>query len=388
MAANLGFANVVAVERRRCDAVWACKYRRNDQSQWRTLDVVSQGRWHCNRLGHGSTTGFGGGRSGRGSNGRRFGGSGDGSGGNDAGRGSEDDGASAVLSSFGRSVDSLPGDVAQAVSKGLVSSDLMRRYLQAEKSWIGWPLRSWKPFRDRFLSDPQFLFKVMVQEIIGNGTALASEIAVRKGEIWDEMEYVVSDLMVGTFVEAAFVWILAPRVPFPSLASPSSSKLGRFLSSLPSHSFEASSANRSFSLFQRIAAFFNSGWTYGITGLGCGVVGTALTYGFISSRRYFDRQYVPTRDLPPVVHNSLGWAAFMVLSANTRFQLLEGLERAVSTTFAAHTSAVNSLIVALRFANNYWGGVQFIQFFRWVGLQEDSSSHHSPTPPKEKAKKQ
>jgi len=279
----------------------------------------------------------------------------------------------AILLSFSRSLESLPQDIALAVKEGVISPELLRRYLQAERSWIGGLLRLWKPFRDRFLADPQFLFKIAVQELIGNGTALASEIVVRGDEIWDEMEYVASDLIVGTVVEAAFVWILAPRVPFPSLTQTPNSGLVRFLGSLPSHCFEASSAARRFNILQRIASFFSSGFTYAMTGLGSGVVGTGITYGLISARQTFlDPEYEPHRPLPPVIENSLGWGAFMLLSANTRFQFLEGLELLVNSSLRSQQALVKFLIISLRFGNNYYGGVQFIQFFRWLGLQESS----------------
>lgn len=52
----------------------------------------------------------------------------------------------------------------------------------------------------------------MVQGVIGNGTEPIGEIKVRLKDIEHALEYVASDLIIGTVIEAAFLWLLAPTL--------------------------------------------------------------------------------------------------------------------------------------------------------------------------------
>lgn len=272
------------------------------------------------------------------------------------------------------SEDSLPDDMKAALAYGSISGDAVSRYLKAMKNPVTRFLLTFGSFRSRFLVDSSFLFKLLVQEVIGNGTALASEIAVRGKEIVHEVEYVASDLIVGTVIEAAFVWLLAPTLVLPSGGNVSA--LARYVTALPSHMFQAASPLQSFSVGQRVASFVYAGGQYALIGFVGGVVGTAITYALLEGRKRLDEGYTPMRPMPAVIPNSAGWAAFMALSSNTRFQIVEGMELGIAQMLTGSSaSLVNPAIIALRFVNNYWGGVQFVQFFRAIGLhatgQED-----------------
>lgn len=263
--------------------------------------------------------------------------------------------------------DELPDDIKKALAYGSITRSDVQRYLKAIRNPFLRLFLSIPGFRTRFIADSAFCFKLLVQEIIGNGTALAGEIAVRGKEIVDEVEYVASDLIVGTVIEAAFVWLLAPTMRLPTAAN--ASALSKYFAALPSNFFQPSSALVSFTITQRIAAFFYAAVQYAAIGLGGGIVGTAITYSLLEARKLIDSTYKPVRPMPPVIPNSLGWAAFMGVSANTRFQLVEGLELGVTRLLTSYSqSFVNSAILVLRFLNNYWGGVQFVRFFRAIGL--------------------
>jgi hypothetical protein len=240
----------------------------------------------------------------------------------------------------------------------------------------------WRFFRDRVLADPEFIFKLLAQEYIGNGTQLVGEFLVRGREIVDELEYVLSDLIVGTVVEASFVVLLAPSVPFPQMYQQASGTFQRgwwqqlwnhylkWAQSLPANAFEKSMPPlRVYSLPSRIFTVLHTSTQYFMIGFACGIVGTAITYGLLGIRQTFDPAYKPVRPMPPVVPNSIGWGAFMALSSNPRFQLVEGLERLSHMIFAKQPFWNRSLIVSLRFLNNFYGGIHFVQFFRWAGLQ-------------------
>lgn len=286
---------------------------------------------------------------------------GDGDGGGGGGGGQKNDGNKDGDDAY----ESLPNDMQLALAYGSLTRDGLTQYFK----WIRNPLMRMmmnvRAFRSRALADQTFLFKLVVQEIVGNGTALLSELAVRGKDIVDELEYVASDLIVGTVVEAAFVWCLAPTLQIPT----SKTWLSKYISSLPSNMFQPSSALQTFRLSQRAMSFVYGGVQYAAIGFAAGIIGTGITYALIETRKRLDKMYAPERPLPDVLSNSAAWAAFMMASSNTRFQLVEGLELGIARTFAGSASGVvNGGIIALRLLNNYWGGVQFVQFFRFLGL--------------------
>eukprot|EP00177_Eucheuma_denticulatum_P006453 GFKZ01011760.1.p1 GENE.GFKZ01011760.1~~GFKZ01011760.1.p1 ORF type:complete len:374 (-),score=40.90 GFKZ01011760.1:1557-2678(-) len=265
----------------------------------------------------------------------------------------------------------LPEDMRKALAKGLLTKEALERY----RSCLNKPLMrialAIPSFRTRFLADSAFAFKLLVQELIGNGTALASEIAVRGKDIVDELEYVGSDLIVGSVIEAAFVWLLAPTIRVPVQ---NAGMVSRYIGSLPSHIFQPSTVLQKFTLAQRCGSFIYAGIQYGVMGFAGGVVGTWITYGLIEMRKRLDKEYKPERPLPAVVPNSAAWGAFLAGSSNTRFQIVEGIELGIARVAGGRAPAiVNGSIVGLRLANNYWGGVQFVQFFRFLGLHATAS---------------
>ncbi|KAK4529484.1 hypothetical protein CCYA_CCYA01G0341 [Cyanidiococcus yangmingshanensis] len=286
-----------------------------------------------------------------------------------------------VLRAYRRPLESLPPELIEAVRRCWIERRTLARYLAQDRGLVGWLLQ-WRFFRDRVLADPEFIFKLLAQEYIGNGTQLVGEFLVRGREIVDELEYVLSDLIVGTVVEASFVVLLAPSVPFPQMQHELSATFQRgwwqtrwnrylqWAQSLPANAFEKSIPPlRVYPLPSRVLTVLHTSAQYFLIGFACGIVGTAITYGLLGVRRTFDPAYKPARPMPPVVPNSVGWGAFMALSSNPRFQLVEGLERLSHMLLANHALWNRVFIVTLRFMNNFYGGINFVQFFRWAGLQ-------------------
>ena len=62
---------------------------------------------------------------------------------------------------------------------------------------------------------------------------------------------------------------------------------------------------------------------------------------------------------------------FLAVSSNTRYQLVNGLERLVETSPLAKQVPPVALAftVGVRFANNVYGGMQFVDWARWSGVQ-------------------
>lgn len=62
---------------------------------------------------------------------------------------------------------------------------------------------------------------------------------------------------------------------------------------------------------------------------------------------------------------------FLAVSSNTRYQIINGLERLVEASPMAKQVPPVALAftVGVRFANNVYGGMQFVDWARWSGVQ-------------------
>ncbi|KAK1270345.1 hypothetical protein QJS04_geneDACA007709 [Acorus gramineus] len=75
--------------------------------------------------------------------------------------------------------------------------------------------------------------------------------------------------------------------------------------------------------------------------------------------------------VPPLLKSAALWGVFLAVSSNTRYQIINGLERLVETSPVAKQvpPVAMAFTVGVRFANNVYGGMQFVDWARWSGCQ-------------------
>jgi hypothetical protein len=223
------------------------------------------------------------------------------------------------------------------------------------------------------LADPSFLFKVGTEVAIDSCCATFAEVQKRGEDFWSEFELYAADLLVGLVVDVALVGLLAPyaRIGKPSVASTGLFKdLKRACASLPSSVFEAERPGCKFSVNQRIATFFYKGLLYGSVGFGCGLIGQGIANLIMTAKRSVKKseEDVP---IPPLFESAALWGVFLGLSSNARYQIINGLERVVEGSTAAKRIPVVAMAftVGVRFANNVYGGMQFVDWAKLSGVQ-------------------
>ena len=84
-----------------------------------------------------------------------------------------------MLLAAGRALESLPPDLAAALTAGKVSQEILNRYISMSASALLAPLMKIPGFRDRLLADPQFFVKVAIE------VGAASEPTRRSWPMWD-----------------------------------------------------------------------------------------------------------------------------------------------------------------------------------------------------------
>lgn len=299
--------------------------------------------------------------------------SGGGSGGHsdrgDSGESGDED-VNDILAQFGKTTQDLPSDL-----KGLSGASLTA-YLKSTSSGIpAWLARFWPGWRLRIAADPEFPFKVLMEETIGLGLASSGMIAARGKDILSELDFAFCDIAVGATLNFMLVYLLTPAY---------GASTGGMLSRLPANMF----ATGAHALPVRLAAFMYKGILFASCGFAGSVVGTSLTQALIGLRRVVSKMRGKDSDyaekvLPNVLINSSAWAGFMFISSNPRYQLLAGLERALFSLAPEAVAKVGSGV--LRTGNNVLGGANWVLWARAIGLQksaeknaEETSSNNAP----------
>ncbi|XP_021772287.1 protein RETICULATA-RELATED 3, chloroplastic-like [Chenopodium quinoa] len=220
---------------------------------------------------------------------------------------------------------------------------------------IGIFIKGWK---SRVLADPQFPFKVLMEELVGVTSCVIGDMASRPNFGLNELDFVFSTLVVGSILNFTLMYLLAPTA-----ASASSSLPSIFAGCPNSHMFEPGS----FGLMARCGTFVYKGAIFAAVGFAAGLVGTAMSNGLIAIKKKMDPGFETPNKAPPTLLNAVTWALHMGLSSNLRYQTLNGVE----FLLAKATSPVvfKSSVVVLRCLNNVLGGMSFVVLARLTGSQ-------------------
>ncbi|KAK8601707.1 hypothetical protein V6N12_051535 [Hibiscus sabdariffa] len=268
----------------------------------------------------------------------------------------------------------LPSDMLEAAKSNGLRKLFLLRYLDLQgTAWpLGFLIKYCSMLRNRMLADPSFLFKVGTEIVIDSCCATFAEIQKRGKDFWTEFELYLADLLVGIVVDIALVGMLAPYARFgqPSASRGLFGSLQRATAALPSSVFEAERPGCNFSVKQRIATYFYKGVLYGSVGFGCGLVGQGIANLIMTAKRNI-RKSDEDIPVPPLLKSAALWGVFLGVSSNTRYQIINGLERLVEASLAAKQvpPLAMAFTVGVRFANNIYGGMQFVDWAKWSGVQ-------------------
>jgi hypothetical protein len=227
---------------------------------------------------------------------------------------------------------------------------------------LGAFLRGWQA---RVKADPQFIFKVLMEELIGVGACVLGDMASRPNFGLNELDLVFSTVVVGLILNFTLMYLLAPTTVPGSVAA---HLPGIFASCPAGHMFEPGK----FSFFDRTGTFVYKGVQFAVVGFAAGLVGTALSNILLSSRKKLDPNFVPQNKPPPTILNAATWALHMGLSCNIRYQTLNGLEFSLAGWL--HPAAFKSAVFVLRGFNNVLGGMSFVALARLTGSQSSSKN--------------
>ncbi|XP_009337392.2 protein RETICULATA-RELATED 1, chloroplastic [Pyrus x bretschneideri] len=268
----------------------------------------------------------------------------------------------------------LPLDMVEAAKTTGLREVFLLRYLDLQGSvWpLGFLMKYCSMLRNRMLADPSFLFKVGTEIVIDSCCATFAEVQKRGKDFWAEFELYAADLLVGIVVDIALVGMLAPyaRIGKPSVSRGLLGSVQQACASLPSSVFEAERPGCKFTVQQRTATYFYKGVLYGSVGFVCGLIGQGIANMIMNAKRSVNKSEgdIP---VPPLVKSAALWGVFLAVSSNTRYQIINGLEGLVEASPLAKRvpPVAMAFTIGVRFANNIYGGMQFVDWAKLSGVQ-------------------
>ncbi|XP_074561544.1 protein RETICULATA-RELATED 6, chloroplastic-like [Curcuma longa] len=282
-----------------------------------------------------------------------------------------------VLQEWYKSMIDLPAGLRQAYEMGLVSSAQMVQFLainarptvtravsRSTPEWLS------RPFIGRMIADPSFLYKLILEESVTCAYSAWWEFKNRKEKIKQEWHLALLNILTVMTCNGVIVWSLAPC---RSYGNTFRTDLQNSIQKLPNNIFEKDYLMREFDLQKRVYSFFYKAAEFSLLGSTAGTVQSVLS-NFFSSRK--DERLSVT--VPSVSTNALGYGAYLGVFANLRYQLLNGVDRAMINHFDVLKVAI-CFSTALRILNAHLGEASRLA---WLGVEAEplSQSDNLPKP--------
>ncbi|KAL4561936.1 hypothetical protein LXL04_034121 [Taraxacum kok-saghyz] len=313
-----------------------------------------------------------------GNGGDGVGGTGGGGGGGGEGGGDDDDAgeknkseAFLILAEAGRSLESIPKDIAASIDAGKIPGSIVKRYLELEKSTVFRWLLQFSGFKERLLADDLFLTKVGIECGVGIFTKSAAELEKRRENFSKELDFVCADVIMAIIADFMLVWLPAPTVSLRPPVAVSAGIVAKFFSGCPDNAFQVALAGTSYSLLQRIGAIVRNGAKLWAVGTGASLVGTGVTNLLINTRKAIDKSYAVEAEDLPILSTSVAYGVYMSVSSNLRYQVLAGIieQRMLEPLLHQHKLMLSAICFAVRTGNTFLGSLMWVDYARWIGIQ-------------------
>ncbi|XP_043692437.1 protein RETICULATA-RELATED 4, chloroplastic-like [Telopea speciosissima] len=299
------------------------------------------------------------------------GGGGDGGEGDDAGDKNKEE-AVLALAEVGRSMDSMPSDLASAIESGRIPGSIVYRYFELEKSPLFRWLLQFGGFKERLLADDLFLAKVSMECGVGIFTKTAAEWERRRENFFKELDFVLADVFMAIIADFMLVWLPAPTVSLRPPLAVGAGPIAKFFRGCPDNAFQVALAGSSYSLLQRVGAIMRNGAKLFAVGTSASLVGTGITNALISARKAVDKDFAGEAEDVPVLSTSVAYGVYMAVSSNLRYQILAGVieQRILEPMLHQHKVVLSALCFAVRTGNTFLGSLMWVDYARWVGIQK------------------
>lgn len=277
-----------------------------------------------------------------------------------------------ALAEVGRSLESIPKDLAAAIEAGRIPGSIVYKYFELEKSVVFRWLLQFSGFKERLLADDLFLTKVGIECGVGIFTKTAAEYERRRENFAKELDFVFADVVMAIIADFMLVWLPAPTVSLRPPLAISAGKISKFFYNCPDNAFQVALAGTSYSFLQRIGAILRNGAKLFAVGTSASLVGTGVTNALISARKAIDKSFAGEAEDVPILSTSVAYGVYMAVSSNLRYQVLAGVieQRILEPLLHQHKLILSAICFAVRTGNTFLGSLMWVDYARWVGIQK------------------
>jgi hypothetical protein len=147
-----------------------------------------------------------------------------------------------------------------------------------------------------------------------------------------------------------------------------------FFDRLPKHVMQAGP----YTSTHRTSSLLFKGTQFALVGFLSSLIGHGMTTALVNRRKAHEARTYPTRrisddkdvELAPILPTSVAWGGFMFCSSNPRYQLVNALEQRLIFPLLDRSPVLSAGVTfALRFSNCFVGGLHWIPFARFFGVQ-------------------
>nr|XP_027106949.1 protein RETICULATA-RELATED 4, chloroplastic-like [Coffea arabica] len=305
---------------------------------------------------------------------------GGGGGGGSGGGGGEDSGdagaknkveALMALAEVGRSLDSIPRDLAAAIEAGRVPGSIVSTYFELEESQLLRWLLNFGGFKERLLADDLFLTKVGIECGVGIFTKTAAELKKRREKFSKELDFVFADVVMALVADFMLVWLPAPTVSLRPPLAVGAGRIKKFFYGCPDNAFQVALAGTSYTLLQRFGAIVRNGAELFGVGTSASLIGTGITNLLINARKAVDKNFAAEAEDLPILSTCTAYGVYMAVSSNLRYQILAGIieQRILEPLLHNRKLALSAICFVVRTGNTFLGSLMWVDYARWVGVQ-------------------
>jgi hypothetical protein len=283
----------------------------------------------------------------------------------------------AVLQEWYKTVVELPLFIRRAVEMGLFSSAQLVRFLSMDvrpgvaRSVSRTLPSEWaRGFVGRLMADPAFIQKLVFEQLMTFSASMVYEWRVRGDNFKQELDYALINSVGMMAAVGATVWITAPSRAYGAVHK---FPWQQMLANLPHCVFDASGPLRHYSNTARLGGFFASMAQLSAVGAIAGGATSLASQACVKAHEAMDPEYQgPSVPVADAARSSAGLGAFFAVNANTRYQLLGGMDRYLFNhtnflwTYMGMTLLSRGLFTAAGEASRPW----------WQGLTTDVAASH------------
>jgi hypothetical protein len=226
-------------------------------------------------------------------------------------------------------------------------------------------------FVGRLMADPAFIQKLVFEQLMAFSAGMFYEWRVRGENFKQELDYALINSVGMMAAVGATVWITAPSRAYGAVHK---FPWQQMLANLPHCVFDASGPLRHYSNTARLGGFFASMAQLSAVGAIAGGATALASQACVKAHEAVDPEYAgPSVPVADPARSSAGLGAFFAVNANTRYQLLGGMDRYLFNhtnflwTYIGFSLLSRGLFTAAGEASRPW----------WQGLTTDVAASHA-----------